>query len=178
MRRRFVLIVLSLISVLSVVSAQEQNEEYSYKKSKHAVGFGAGYSTGIGITYRHSFNKFGVQLAGFPYVSDNHTSYNLGLTFLYNFIQTDKSIFFLYQGNRFYYDDSDDVYFIGNATEIIYYNSQSIERELVNSLGLGYEFLVYDRIGLSFMGGYAFSAKDYDSNSLSFTGEFSALYHF
>lgn len=177
MKTKLVLVTLSLISLLPVLKAQEQTNTYSYKNSKHALGFNLGYSTGVGLSYRHSFNKFAVQVAGLPYASENHVGFNAGLTFMYNLVQTDKSKFFLYEGNGFYYDNSDYSNYEEESQTLIT-DSNRKERELINSLGIGYEFLVYDRLGLSFMGGYAFSSGNYSTNRLSFTGEFSALYHF
>ncbi len=176
MKLKLIVLALLFISMLPEMNAQEQTDKANYK---NRLGLGVGYSAGSGITYRHTFTKFGAQLAAFPYVTDDQTRFNIGITLLYDLVQTGKSKLFLYQGNAYTYNKLKDVsYFESNSTTFYEGTRDELEQRLVNSLGLGYELLFGDRIGLNLMGGYAFSARSYDSNILSVTGEISLLYRY
>lgn len=166
MKPKFILVTLLFITLLPALRAQEQTDTPN-KKSKHSLGFNGGYSTGLGLAYRYTCNKFGVQLAGMPYLTEDRTMFNVGLTFLYKLVETEKSSLFIYQGNKYKFNK-----------EKYMFSYEYTEMDLVNGLGLGYELLLGDRIGLNFMAGYAFSAYDYRPNSIGATGEVSLLYHF
>jgi len=146
---------------------QAQNES----KFKHSLGAGAGFTTGYGLSYRFMPKKFGAQVNFAPYKDANSERYSVGLTFLYNLIETRYVDFFAYQGNHFYSNSYDVFEYDPNPP---YGSTTRREKEsyVNNGLGLGVEFIIAKRIGLNLMGGYAF----YDNFSqINFTGE-TALY--
>jgi hypothetical protein len=70
-------------------------------KHKHALGAGAGFTTGYGLSYRYTPNKFGIQVNFAPYKSESITRFSTGLTFLYQLMETDKTALYLYQANHY-----------------------------------------------------------------------------
>lgn len=172
MKTKLVALLFAFMAATQILSAQ--TEDGGYKSWKNGLGFSAGYSTGWGMSYRHYFNKFGMQATLGPYVTKDDANVSVGLSFLYDLVKTEKTTFFLYQGNNFMYQkyreyNYDPYTYMETRGKIVK------DYNLVHGLGIGYEIVVFERIGLSFMGGYA--AGDF-FESINFTGEIAALYRF
>ena len=155
--KKISLISLSLLCLLHVsVFAQEETTGSDILKSKHELGIAAGFSTGFGISYRYFPCDFGAQLTFAPIVDGNSTLISSGLTFMYRIIETEKSKFFLYQGNH-----------------LLYEKRRTVDKNLINSLGIGIELVINNRVGINLMGGFA----GYESfTQLSMTGEVGLFY--
>lgn len=137
-------------------------------KYKYALGAGVGYTTGYGASFRFTPNKFGVQANFSPIYDQNNTQFSIGLTFLYTLIESEKTSFYLYQGNHFNYHHH-PVYNYYN------YDNDRVTQKFNNGVGFGIEFIILKRVSLNIMGGYAF----YDNfERLSLTGEAGLYYRF
>lgn len=137
------------------------------EKFNHYMGVGAGLTTGNGLSYRYIPDNFGAQLTFSPYIKENSTIYNLGLTFIYRLIKADITNFYIYQGNRYYYSKTKQ-YNPDNSVE-----TENIASYFNNGVGIGIEFILLERVSINIMGGYA--AFD-NFQEIDFTGE-AALYY-
>jgi hypothetical protein len=99
--------ILLSISLLSVNVFAQKTEII---KHKHALGAGAGFTTGYGLSYRYTPNKFGVQVNFAPYKSESITRFSTGLTFLYQLMETDITALYLYQANHYYSNSNSAAY--------------------------------------------------------------------
>jgi hypothetical protein len=137
-------------------------------KHKHALGAGAGFTTGYGLSYRYTPSKFGVQVNFAPYKSESIVRFSTGITFLYNLLTTENTVLYLYQANHYYTYSNSAAYNSNNNL----YDKKEEEAYFNNGLGFGFEILIVKNIGLNLMTGYALyqNAKNYNV-----TGE-TALY--
>ncbi len=157
--------ILLSISLLSINVFAQKTETV---KHKHALGAGAGFTTGYGLSYRYTPNKFGVQVNFAPYKSESITRFSTGLTFLYQLMETDKTALYLYQANHYYSNSNSAAYNQVNGL----YDKKEEEAYFNNGLGFGFEVTIVKNIGFNLMTGYALyqNAKNYNV-----TGE-AALY--
>ncbi|MFA6260298.1 MAG: hypothetical protein WC760_02435 [Bacteroidia bacterium] len=138
---------------LQPVHAQSLTDE----KMNHAIGIGAGFTTGLGLSYRYMPAKFGVQVNFAPFTNTDVTMFSTGVTFLYNLIPGKVATLYLYQGNHFYYFREIQYYpdpvINGNSTA----NTRhlQLDRYFNNGVGFGIEMLFAHRIGFNLMAGYA-----------------------
>ncbi|MFW5793201.1 MAG: hypothetical protein ACOCWC_02875 [Bacteroidota bacterium] len=154
-----------LFSSFQITSHAKENQDNN-EKFKHYLGVGAGLTTGHGISYRFWPEVFGAQLTFAPYKDANSINYNIGFTFLFKIIKTDITNFFIYQGNRYFYEKHEAY---DNSGE------ESISSNLNNGIGIGIEFIIWDRVSFNIMGGYA----SYDNfDKINFTGEAGLYYIF
>jgi hypothetical protein len=139
----------------------KQEQEYF----KHSLGFGAGYSTGYGISYRYFGEKFGAQINFGPNKNGKELEVSTGLTFLYRILDLKDFTFYVYQGNNFYIKKE-----INKETKKIveenYFN---------NGLGIAGEWVFNSHIGLNLMGGYS-SRENF--KKIGFTGEVAVYFKF
>jgi hypothetical protein len=86
----------------SGIQAQENQEK---RHDIHHVGLTAGWTTGVGLSYRYWPGKLGVQAALLPvYNSNDNEGYNflsLGLTGLYKLSERTRSNLFLYGSGHY-----------------------------------------------------------------------------
>ncbi len=158
-----IIVILSFLNAPIFGQANSDVVNENYYKNKYALGVGVGYTTGYGISFKFTPNKFGVQCNFAPAYTQDYTQISVGLTFLYTLIEAEITNFYLYQGNHFIYDDYNTNY---SNRETIYFN---------NGIGLGIEFIILKCISLNVMGGYAFYD---DFERLGFTGETGLYYKF
>lgn len=71
-----------------------------YNKS---LGFGAGFTTGYGLSFKYMHGKYGAQINFAPFKSDYEDMISLGVTFIYNIYQSRGLNLFIYQGNHYLY---------------------------------------------------------------------------
>lgn len=173
-----ILHILVLLLLTVNVQAQDGNQE-SERKFKHAIGAGAGFTTGYGLSYRCMPAKFGAQINFAPYHTKETDRYSIGLTFLYMLIESKTTNLFLYQGNHYYYNSYSVYYMDPNHTlqtsEPTGIMQRQKENYVNNGLGIGIELIIAKRICFDLMGGYAF----YDNfNQVNFTGETGLYFKF
>lgn len=118
---------------------------------KHSLGFSAGVSTGIGLSYRYFPNKFGVQITALPLLSSTDIFSSTGISLLVSAYRSPKVNVYGYLGNHFLY--TKEVY------QDSYYNEYDeiadINKFYNIGLGGGVEFMAGKRIGFNFAAGYA-----------------------
>jgi hypothetical protein len=74
-------------------------------RMKHYFGLGAGFVSGIGLSYKYWPGKFGVQINLLPVWTTKYALFSIGLTGLYSLHETDWSKLFLYAGEHYLNDD-------------------------------------------------------------------------
>ena len=156
---------------ITSVSAQIEKAE-SESKFRHSLGAGAGFTTGYGLSYRYMPKSFGAQVNFAPYKDGDVERYSVGLTFLYNLIETRPANLFLYQGNHFYSETRPEYIYDPINPYVAPTEKMVTDSYINNGLGIGIEFNIAKRIGLNLMGGYAFYRN---FQNVNFTGE-TALY--
>ncbi|MDB4088513.1 hypothetical protein N9544_02705 [Flavobacteriales bacterium] len=145
-------------------------KEYQ-KKSKHAVGLAAGFSTGYGLSYQYTPNKLTFQLAFAPFKDEHNTFISTGLTFIYRIKESDKLNFFVYQANHFIVDRSTYTTYSypGNIPSTYTKN----EDRFNNGIGLGFEFFLGENVLFDLMAGYG-ARRDFQE--LGLTAEMGLFY--
>jgi len=126
--------------------------------SKHYFGMTAGFTTGIGLSYRYVPNKFGLQLAFSSFSISKTNYYSTGLSFMYNLSTSETTRSFIYQANHLFSQNQKD-------SEFSYL--------LNNGLGFGVELFTDKRTVLNIMAGYAHYSRQ---NVIRLTGEIAFLY--
>lgn len=168
-----VLMNVSFVLCFAAQTAQCQTdvEPESKESFKYNLGFGAGFMTGYGLSFKYMPQKWGVQANVGPYFDGETERYSLGLTFLYRLIEAEKTNFYLYQGNHYRYNTYVDYIYTG-PKQGEPFEVKRMEEYIYSGVGMGVEVILADRISLNFMAGYGF----YDNfRRLNITGE-TALY--
>ena len=159
-----------LFFLFGMLNANAQEVE-----SKHALGAGAGFTTGYGISYRYTPNRIGVQVNFAPYKTKEKSMYSTGITFIYSLMKTEKTNLYLYQANH-YFSSSESVKIYGSLTPPnLLRTEKKDEAYFNNGIGFGMEFIVASKVGLNFMTGYA-SYKNFEEFMM--TGEFAIYFKF
>ena len=145
---------------------------------KHAIGAGAGFTTGYGISYRYMPNKYGFQLNFAPYHDKIIDRYSIGFTVLYTIIKNKISSLYLYQGNHYYYNSELVDKFSLDPNKP--YDPNPVKERVKtsymnNGIGFGIELIIAKRIGFNLMTGYA-SYRNFEE--LNLTGETALYYKF
>lgn len=150
-------------------ASTEIEEDY-----KFGIGIGAGFATGYGLSFRYHPNKFGAQVNFAPYKTPVTERYSVGVTFLYNIIESRITNLYLYQANHYLYHSYIDYVYnpvFPNMTEEV----RRTDSYVNNGLGFGIEIILAKRIGFNIMTGYAF----YNNfKELNVTGEAALYYKF
>jgi hypothetical protein len=148
--------------------AQQSTEASERINYKHGLGMAAGFTTGFGLSYRYCPSRFSVQATFAPIKTDYSVRVSAGIAFLYNLVETNRTSFYLYEGNHYqYHKENYDPYG---------YNSPGVSNNhLSNGVGIGIEFIIYKRISFNLMAGYA----SYDFfDEINVTGETGLYYKF
>lgn len=163
-----------VIIIIFILASKVQAQTEDLVKLKHAIGAGAGFTTGYGLSYRYTPNRFGAQINFAPYVNKETKRYSIGLTFLCTLIENKIANLYIYQGNHYYYN-SELVTFIEPLPPYAEYGVRETEGFFNNGVGFGLEFLIEKKISFNLMGGYA----AYDNfQQLNVTGEAAVYYKF
>ncbi|MBN1596836.1 MAG: hypothetical protein JW894_00940 [Bacteroidales bacterium] len=103
----FILFFAIALCATHIYSQENDNPE----PRNNEFGIHAGTSTGLGLSYRHWFNKPGLQITLLPIISDDYTFVSAALTGLYSFKETKYARVYGYLGNHIIYnsDTSDPV---------------------------------------------------------------------
>jgi hypothetical protein len=169
--------VLAILLVIAVQAQDENEAELNPYDYKHAVGANLGETTGVGLAYRYSFDRFSAQLAFWPVVEDIETNVNLraSLSFYYRLREYEHVNLLLYQGNEYQYRKH---YMYSCPFGFVcpqYVPVVGEIHEYSTSLGFGVEFLMGKHLSLNIMLGYA--AMD-NFTSLKLKGESGLFFHF
>lgn len=183
MKTKLTLLLISVIFITSSSFSQmtEEKPALEYQKIyKHSFGFGMGFTTGLGISYRYFPKKYGFQINLAPYYQDygNDAFVSAGFTFLYNLSETRVTALYAYLGNHYFYQSQQysDYKWDPITQNYIYTNPTTEKKDFLNTgIGFGFEFNTSKRVTLNIMGGYA----QYNSfEQLFFTGELALYYRF
>jgi hypothetical protein len=145
-------------STLITTTTLEKNQKY------HALGFNAGFSTGVGLSYRYQHYKHSYQFTIFPLIAEDVFVLNLGGRYAYNFKEVNKTRFFGYIGHSAgtSFNEYDDDYAI----------------RLVTGAGFGIEQDLTKNLSLNFGAGYAYYYYNFDDSKLTLTAELGLFYKF
>lgn len=138
------------ISSITLASAQDTD-----KSRNHQVGAHAGFTTGLGISYRYWPSKFGIQATFIPIKTDSVKFTSLGLTGLFALSEKKNFKTFLYLGNHLVTRNGHQEY----------------------NIGFGPGFSVGSAVRFNFMIGYGFFDVTDTFNMLP-TGEIGVYYKF
>ena len=175
-------IIIALAFILlsfSTTFAQEKTVNTHEKKYSKAFGLGAGFTTGLGFSFRYFPKKYGFQINLAPYSKDfgKEAFISTGLTLLLSLQESNAYNIYAYFGNHYFYsrlNTSSSVY----DPILGYYNyvNKPVTTENFNSgIGVGMEVHAQKRITLNLMVGYA----QYNSfKDLFFTAETALYYRF
>lgn len=134
-----------LFSAISVFSQEAENN--TTKLNTNYLGLHAGFTTGLGLSFRHWSNKYGVQLTAIPIKTDNIQFISAGLTGLYSIRNEKYYRHFLYLGNHLLINQVETYYdYNGNYKE---------EQKTSYNAGFGYGFEVGKKVRFNLMVGYA-----------------------
>lgn len=149
--KKFLLSVLAVFFALQVFS---QEERPSYPTYKNEFGIHAGFSTGVGLSYRHWLKKNGFQLTFIPVKSDETVFLSGGLTFLHSFHQSKYVTVFGYIGNHVYYSHDKYAYETWNDQTQSYDYETVNESETHYNIGFGPGFAFGKTVVFNIMAGY------------------------
>ncbi len=175
MKYRVLLLAALLFILASSLIAQEENDtsnnQYDYR---HAVGANIGETTGKGLVYRYSFDKFSAQVGFLPVITDFNTDSDVSgsLSFYYRIKEYKNINLKLYQGTEYQYtrgyEYSDIGYYppVGHLKTHHYINT---------SLGFGIDILLGNRASINLLLGYT-AIENFAQ--LKVKGEAGVFFHF
>lgn len=93
MKKTVLLLLLNIFLFLTVKSiyGQDSTKVKTNQNYKYGIGFGAGYTTGYGISFKYLPNRFGAQINFAPFKNNTTEKYSAGLTFIYTLIEAKKN---------------------------------------------------------------------------------------
>lgn len=160
------------ILLLLPFSSWAQNDVESHDNTNpfvNELGFHAGLTTGLGLSYRHWADRFGFQITGIPIKSDSYVYLCGAITPMYSLMNSRKVRIFTYWGNCVYHVRYRQQYGYNEQDTYTQYNT-----------GVGFGFSLGRVVAFNAQIGYgAFDVfGGYDNLSLTFTGEVGLYYRF
>lgn len=168
------IIYIGLLANMPQVLGQDKVKENKESSSKHGLGAGAGFTTGYGLSYRYTPNKWGAQVNFAPYKDNETERYSIGLSFLYKLIENTNTSLYAYQGNHYYYNSQMQYVYDPIAPLNETYKRVS-EGYMNNGLGFGIEIIIAKRISFNLMAGFATYSN---FSNINLTGETALYYKF
>lgn len=163
MKIKALLLIISLVVLClnsktqSFQSELTQTTDSLAKESKkcehnHLLGFAAGFSTGVGMSYRLNCDKVGVQITTGGYYDNFYkkTYFSAGVALLCYPYQSNKLNLIFYQGNHIFYEK---------------YEYRSAELYVINGIGMGFDLIIHERVSLTIMSGVSLLKNDREINS-------------
>ena len=152
MKIKISLLVFAFLASLSTFSQQVDKKD-DILRYDHAIGIGAGFTTGFGFSYKYCPNKYGFMINVGPY-SQNYgelATYSLGLTFLKKIAENPYNNFYVYLSNSYLYNRYQTYNYFSTYTQIAYETTEQWN----TGLGIGFEFDARKRVVMNIMVGYA-----------------------
>lgn len=150
-----VLLILAVTVISYSVIAQNQDKPIDNKV--HEFGFHAGFTTGVGLSYRYWPGNLGVQFTALPIKSSDVTFISLGITGMYSIYNSRHTRFFLYLGNSYNVNNyiEERSYYDENTGTWQYDENHKIKKDNYN-IGFGPGFGFGTRVRFNIMAGYGF----------------------
>ncbi|MBN2274200.1 MAG: hypothetical protein JXK95_07695 [Bacteroidales bacterium] len=145
----------------------------SEKTGNNEFGFHAGATTGLGLSYRHWFNRAGFQLTALPIRTDDITFISAGVTALYSFYDSKYVTVFGYFGNHFFIHEEDGEEYNWNTGT---YEPDHYD-DTAYSFGIGPGFAFGKTVRFNLMVGYGFYDV-FEKLNMYPTGEIGLYYRF
>lgn len=149
------LVLPALLLAVMAVNIQAQNDDSlqaaKNRKLKNFIGIGAGFTTGVGISYRFVPGKVGFQATVGPYYMDygNDAFISCGLTLLKKIAESKYNNLYLYLGNHYIYRSYKDY------NHNYYSSDETFTEEIWNTgVGLDFEFVSTKKVVMNIMLGY------------------------
>jgi hypothetical protein len=180
MKTKFFPLVLMVLFFIPTVYAQQSETKKYEKLYKHSLGIGAGFTTGLGLSYRFFPKKIGFQLNVAPYYQDygNEAFVSAGATILCNLAENRITAVYAYLGNHYFFRSNkvQESHYDITTQQYVYGDYVTTKTDFLNTgIGIGFEFNTQKRVTLNIMAGYA----QYNSfEQLFFTGELALYYRF
>ncbi len=162
MKKLFLLCVIMFLLVFFVKSQENQKSDdkndLEIENIKHGIGGAAGFTTGYGLSYRYYLDKVVFQGTFAPLMENkDDMTFSTGLTFMYRLVSAKNTRFYLYESNHWHYN------YYENESNFINYNgihirdySKTVNNNIHLGLGIGFEFILWDRVSLNIMTGYSY----------------------
>lgn len=128
--------ILLLLPLCVWAQDEELNDDNNTNPFTNEVGFNAGGTTGIGLSYRHWFNRIGLQVTAMPFKLENDFFLSAGLTGLYSLRNTKYTRMYAYWGNHVFYLRESYYEQIGDQP-ILNYGSDTF---YCSGIGIGFSF--------------------------------------
>ncbi|NOZ35796.1 MAG: hypothetical protein GXO80_10920 [Chlorobi bacterium] len=129
--------------MLAIFVFAQDAENNDVINNSNELGLHAGFTTGIGLSFRHWSNKFGVQITAIPLKANDFKFVSAGLTGLYSLSNKKYTRFYLYLGNHLLINSSFDNWYSDQNTTKTRYN-----------VGFGTGFEVGRKVRFTIMAGY------------------------
>ncbi len=139
--------------MLSVSLFAQEAENNEVIDLSNELGMHAGFTTGVGLSFRHWSGKYGFQLTAIPLKADDFKFVSLGVTGLYSLNNKKYTRFYLYFGNHLLIDSSFDGW-----------DGEYYDTETRYNVGFGTGFEVGRKVRYTIMlgyGGYNITDSDY-----------------
>ncbi len=170
MKKQILTSLFSLVILCASAQKMDDLETTETNQKYHSIGFNAGASTGLGLSYRYQFNKHSYQLTLLPIKGDRNTFINIGGRYAYNFRQDEKTTFFGYVGHATTFVSRKDYDYI----EELEYTRKDIS--LITGVGFGTEINLNKVLAFNFALGLAHYYQSEPYNVVSLTGEIGLFY--
>ena len=95
------LLITFVLSFILISLEAQDNKKAGTGFPSNEFGLNLGSTTGLGLSYRHWFDDFGIQLTGIPYKDQNEFFSSLAFTVMYSFVETKHVRVFAYLGNHY-----------------------------------------------------------------------------
>ncbi len=179
MKKSIIILVLSFLAYSNSI-AQNVDSTQALPK-KHYVGIGAGFSSGLGFSYKYKPNKWGFQLNFFPANEKSYYVHNdfLSVGFMINRYLSESKYtdLFIYFGNHFLYDFKKEKYLNQNSstpTSLITKNQKSV----FTGIGAGIDGKISKSLSITLAGGFGYYFISKEERAINLIGEFAFHYKF
>lgn len=168
--------ILLLLPLCGWAQNEERNDDDNSNPFTNEVGFNAGGTTGVGLSYRHWFNRFGLQVTGMPLKIDNDIFISAGLTGLYSLRNTKYTRVYAYWGNQVFYLKESYYNYIGDQP-ILNYRTDAF---YCSGIGIGFSLgrVVAFNISVGYAAYQLIGAGYHNGLSLLPTGEIGLFWRF
>lgn len=135
------IILTSIFLLASVVAfAQENDEDSKIEILNNEFGFNIGATTGIGFSYRHWGDRFGLQITALPYKFEEDQFISAAITGMFSLRRTKYIRTFLYWGNHVLSDTEYNEYYDYDSETGIYtyYGQDEVKTQFNSGFGIGF----------------------------------------